>query len=262
MTTPPAPHAGVKASVAQQFSNAAANYSTSPIHAAGADLQAMITAAALAGHERVLDAGCGPGHTALAFAPQVAHVVALDLADSMLEQGRRLAADRAIANVKFRQGDVEHLPFGPATFDLVTTRYSAHHWPHPAAALAEFRRVLRPGGYLLLADVVSFDDYTVDTYFQAIELLRDTSHVRDHTTDQWLALLGHAGFDTEIAHKWTIYIDFASWVARMRTPLQQIAMLRTLLAAAPHEVKSALQIRPDGSFTMQCSLFQAVPRGV
>ena len=260
MTTTPTPRAGVKTSVAEQFSNAASNYSTSPIHATGTDLQEMIAAAALQGSERMLDAGCGPGHTALTFAPHVGRVVALDLSDSMLEQGRGLAAARGIANVEFRQGDAEHLPFAASEFALVTTRYSAHHWPHPATALGEFRRVLRPGGCLLVADVVTFDDYTVDTHFQAIELLRDASHVRDHTITQWLALLEDAGFDADIAYTWTIFIDFSSWVARIHTPPQRVAMLQTLLTTAPHEVKSALQIQPDGSFTMQCALFRATPR--
>ena len=259
MTTTPAPRPGVKMSVAQQFSSAAANYRNSPIHAAGADLQELIAAANLRGDERLLDAGCGPGHTALNFAPHVGQVVALDLSESMLEQGRRLAADRDLTNVKFRQGDVEHLPFADAEFDLITTRYSAHHWPHPAAALAEFRRVLRPTGRLLLADVVTFEDYTVDTHFQAVELLRDASHVRDHTAAHWLSLLQNAGFAAEVVYAWTILIDFTSWVERIRTPPQQVAMLRTLLANAPDEVKTALAIQPDGSFTMQCALIAATP---
>jgi len=259
MTTPD-PRPGVKMSVARQFSNAAANYSHSPIHAAGADLQEMIVAAGLRGDERLLDAGCGPGHTALHFAPHVGQIVALDLSESMLEQGRRLAVDREIANVEFRQGDVEHLPFSDAEFDLVTTRYSAHHWPHPADALTEFCRVLRPSGRLLLADAITFDDYTVDTHVQAIELLRDASHVRDHTAEQWLSLLRRAGFAAEVVFTWTIHIDFASWVARIHTPPQQVAMLRTILVNAPDEVKTALRIQPDGSFTMQCALFRATPQ--
>ena len=219
----------------------------------------MVAAAKLRGDERLLDAGCGPGHTAMAFAPHVGEVVALDLSDAMLEQGRGLAADRGLTNVEFRQGDAEHLPFDDDSFDRVTTRYSAHHWPHPAAALAEFRRVLRPGGRLLLADVVTFDDYTADTHLQAIELLRDGSHVRDHSAAQWLTLLQAAGFAAEVVYTWSVYIDFAEWVARIRTPSQQVAMLRTLLAHAPDEVKSALQIQPDGSFTLQCAFFAASP---
>ena len=143
----------VKDSVEKQFSQAAQHYSTSPIHASGPDLAHMLKAARLSGGESVLDAGCGAGHTALYFAPHVAQVVACDLSTSMLAQGERLARERGLSNLQFRQADVEHLPFGSGEFDRVTTRYSAHHWPNPLAALREFRRVLRPGGFVLLGDI-------------------------------------------------------------------------------------------------------------
>src|SRR3954451_20688885 len=115
---------GVKESVQSQFNQAAANYSTSPIHATGPDLLEMVKAAQLLGNEKVLDAGCGTGHTALTFAPHVAEVIALDLAESMLAQGRKLANERGIANIDFRRGDVERLPFADGSFDVITTRYS------------------------------------------------------------------------------------------------------------------------------------------
>ena len=91
----------------------------------------MLALADLSGDERILDAGCGPGHTALTFAPHVAQVVGVDLSDQMLDQGRRLAAERGLTNVEFRTGDVEALPFDSGEFDVVVTRYSAHHWPAP-----------------------------------------------------------------------------------------------------------------------------------
>jgi len=83
------------------------------VHASGAELEKMVQMAKLQGTEIVLDAGCGPGHTALAFAPHVAKVVAVDLSRSMLNQGGALAAGRGITNIEFRQADVEQLPFEP-----------------------------------------------------------------------------------------------------------------------------------------------------
>jgi ubiquinone/menaquinone biosynthesis C-methylase UbiE len=251
---------GLKDSVQNQFNQAAANYSTSPIHASGPDLPVMVKAAQLTGQEQLLDAGCGTGHTALTFAPHVAQVVAFDLAESMLAQGRKLAADRAITNIEFRQGDVERLPFADSSFDVITTRYSAHHWPNPLTALREFRRVLRPTGRLLMGDIVSWSDYILDTHFQAIELLRDPSHVRDHTLEQWLEMLDRAGFQSDVPHTWEVAIDFASWIQRIHTPPQHAAMIRTILAEAPNEVKSTLKVQPDGSFTMQAALMRGLPR--
>lgn len=250
---------GLKSSVQNQFNQAAANYSTSPIHASGPDLAVMLKAAQLTGQEQLLDAGSGTGHTALTFAPHVRQVVAIDLSEKMLGQGRKLAVERNLGNIDFRQGDVEQLPFDAATFDVITTRYSAHHWPNPLGALAEFRRVLRPNGRLLLGDIVSPEEYLIDTHFQTIELLRDPSHVRDHTLTQWREMLDKAGFHTEVAHTWEVEIDFTSWIQRINTPPQHAAMIRTILAEAPEEVKRALKVQPDTSFTMQAALLRAVP---
>jgi len=255
--SPPEQQSGVKRTVEQQFSQVAANYRSSAVHASGAELEVMVKLAACSGQERVLDAGCGPGHTALAFAPHVGQVVAVDLSEEMLAQGRGLAHDRAISNVEFRQADVEALPFTDGEFDLVVSRYSAHHWPDPPAALREFRRVLAPSGSLLLADVVSFDEPVIDTHVQTIELLRDHSHVRDHTTSQWLAILTGDGFTASVAFTWDLRLDFEAWVTRIATPPAFVAAVREVLSDAPAEVRAALHVEPNCSFTVRCALLQA-----
>lgn len=248
----------LKESVQRQFSSAAAHYSTSPVHAAGEDLKVMVTCAALAGTEHVLDAGCGAGHTALAFAPHVAQVVAYDFTAAMLQQVNLLAAQRSIANITPQLGDVEHLPFPNNTFDVVVSRYSAHHWPHPMRALREFMRVLKAGGQLLISDVIAPQDPTQDTFLQTVELLRDPSHVRDHSLTQWWALLEEAGFAAQTVYTWDIFLEFDAWVARMATPHLNIAMIKTLFDGAPGEVRAAMQLRQDYSFTIPGGLVRGL----
>lgn len=248
----------IKASVQRQFNGVAANYSTSTVHARGRDLEAMVQAIPLTGQEVVIDAGCGTGHTALAFAPHVAQVIAVDFTEGMLAQGRQLAVDRGLANVEFRLGDVEKLAFADSVVDLIVSRYSAHHWPHPATALRGFHRVLKPGGYFILNDIVSFDDFTADTYLQAIELLRDPSHVRDHTVGQWTAMLIEAGFvDVNVVYSGPVWIDFAAWIQRMATPAPNAALIRTLFDGAPQEVKTALQIEANHNFSFAGAVIRA-----
>jgi ubiquinone/menaquinone biosynthesis C-methylase UbiE len=251
----------VKQSVQRQFGQVAANYATSAVHVAGPDLDAMLVAAAPRTDARLLDAGCGAGHTALAFAPRVAEVVAVDLTEAMLTQARRLAAERGLTNIAFQRGDVEQLPYPDAAFDIVTSRYSAHHYPHPPIALSEFARVLRPGGLFLLVDVVSPDDPAQDTFLNAIELLRDPSHVRDHSIDQWRAMLGAAGFAADLVGRWDLRLDFESWVARMNTPPLAVSQLRALFDGAPGEVRGALSIggQQDYSFSVPVALLRGSP---
>lgn len=204
--------------IQKQFGAAAGRYTTSSYHTVAPDLDGMLAATELCGRERLLDVGTGTGHTALAFAPHVAEVVALDLTPAMLDEARGLASQRGVANVRFEPGDAMALPYPDASFDVVTCRVCAHHFSDPAAAVREAARVLRGDGTLLLADSVSPEDPAQDTFLNCIELLRDPSHVRNYTVSQWRAMLAAAGLEAECLHVWGVPLEFEDWVDRMRTP--------------------------------------------
>lgn len=248
--------ADIKQSVQNQFGRAAENYRTSQVHAAGVDLQRLVELAAAHPVEQALDAGCGAGHTAAAIAPYAQSVIAFDLTPTMLEQVERLAADRGLRHIRTQQGDVEKMPFEDATFDLVVSRYSAHHWPHPAAALHEIARVLRPGGRFILSDIVAPDDPAQDTFLQALELLRDPSHVRDHTIAQWQVLFAQAGFESQVVFTWMLDLNFNQWVERIQTPTLNVEMLRTLFDGAAGEIRAAFAIQPDHDFRIPGALIE------
>ncbi|GAB4110938.1 MAG: class I SAM-dependent methyltransferase [Roseiflexaceae bacterium] len=247
----------IQDSVERQFSQVAANYAGSAVHRGGPDLAAMLAAVKLQGTEMVLDAGSGTGHTALAFAPHVREVVAYDLTEAMLAQGQRLANERGISNIRFERGDVTSLPFADASFDLVTSRYSAHHYPQPQAALAEFARVLRPQGRLLLVDVIAPDAPVSDTFLNAVELLRDPSHVRDHRIGEWVAMAEAVGLQATHAGTWMIPLEFGTWTARMQTPVPAQEQIKWLFGLAPAEARRDLCIQPDHSFSITVALIIA-----
>ena len=250
----------IQDSVRRQFGPAAAAYAASAVHAAGPDLAAMLDAAELRGDERVLDVAPGAGHTALAFAPHVASVLAVDLTEEMLAQGRLLAEERGLTNIAFALGDAEHLPVPDASVDLVSCRYAAHHFPRPAAAGREWARVLARGGRLLLVDVVSPDTLAADTVLNAAEVLRDPSHVRDHTVAQWFLMLEGAGIAVEDLGRFPLRLEFESWTERMRTPAPVAAQIKALFAAAPAAVRDVLHVEGDGTFTVPVALFRGSRR--
>ena len=212
--------------VAGAFGATAAAYLSSQVHATGADLQRLAaTLAATGGGAAVLDMGCGAGHASFAVAPHVREVVAYDLAPQMLATVAEAAQARGLASIRTQQGAAEALPFADASFDWAISRLSAHHWRDVRRALAEARRVLKPGGRLLFIDIAGIDDPLYDTHIQAIELLRDASHIRDYRADEWIAMLDAAGFDAKVSERWRIALDFDSWVARMRTPPERVTQL-------------------------------------
>lgn len=208
----------------------------------GADLDMMIELSSLGGDARVLDAGCGAGHTALAFAAKAHQVIACDFTPAMLHQAALLARERKATNVRAQLADVENLPFANASFDLVVTRYSAHHWQHPERALAEFRRLLKADGALLISDIMAREDYAQDTFLQAIELLRDPSHVRDYRISEWRSMLARAGFQPEVQLSFDLRLHFATWTRRMDTPRQHAAMIKTLFDLASDDIRRAFRL--------------------
>src|SRR5512145_3315463 len=103
----------------------------------------------------VADLGCGTGQVAAAIAPFVARVVAIDRSSDMLETARRRLKD--LPNVDVRRGDLEALPLQDRELDVATFLLVLHHLPDPAAALAEAARTLKPGGRLLICDMLPHD---------------------------------------------------------------------------------------------------------
>lgn len=243
--------------IREAFGAAAGNYATSTIHSGGPDLVAMVEAAELIGDECVLDLGCGTGHTAMAFAPHCAEVEALDLTSQMLDAGRRMADERGLANLTFRVGDAAELPYPDASFDVVASRLSAHHYTRPEQAVGEAVRVLRPGGRLLWIDSVSPSGWSADTFMNTFEILRDRSHVRNHSADQWVAMFEAANLSANVLRTWNIRTEFDSWVERIATPPLEVAMLHSLFENATDELCDAFGIAPDHSFDIPVALLRA-----
>ena len=252
----------VKDHVRQRFGDVAANYRKSRVHASGQDLDLMVAAVALDAKAQVLDAGCGAGHTSLAFAPRARRVVACDFTAAMLKQVETLARERGVGNIATQLADVEALPFPARSFDLVVTRYSAHHWPRPQRALAEFRRLLKDDGVFLISDIMAREDYAQDTFLQTIELLRDPSHVRDYRLSEWRAMLSAAGFRSELLLQFDLQLHFDAWTRRMATPRQNADMILSLFEGAPAEIRRGFGLpeaaaTEDLSFTIPGAVIRA-----
>jgi ubiquinone/menaquinone biosynthesis C-methylase UbiE len=243
--------------VTEQFGPRAESYLSSAVHAQGEDLEQLAERLGRRPGARALDLGCGGGHVAYRLAPLVEQVVAYDLAQGMLDVVAREAAQRNLTNLVTRQGDVAQLPFPDGSFDLVASRFSAHHWSALAAGLAEARRVLKPGGQAVFMDVVSPGPALLDTWLQAMELLRDPSHVRDYALEEWRRALAAAGFRPGEAASFRLRMDFPTWIKRINTPDSHAQAIRSLQARAGAEVAGHFAIEPDGSFTLDTMLLCA-----
>jgi ubiquinone/menaquinone biosynthesis C-methylase UbiE len=103
----------------------------------------------------LLDVGCGTGtfDAMLAGSPLPARIVGLDYSPRMCDAAHAKSVRAGVSDrLCYVAADSEHLPFDNASFDAITCSNSFHHYPHQAAVVREFRRVLRPGGRLMLID--------------------------------------------------------------------------------------------------------------
>jgi ubiquinone/menaquinone biosynthesis C-methylase UbiE len=237
---------GMSASAAEQFNAVADAYATSAVHARGPDLRLLVDSLGTRRDWSVLDLGTGAGHASFAVAPHVSRVTAVDIADRMLEASATQARERGIENITFLRASADCLPFENATFDAAYSRLSAHHWRDPAAGVAEIARVLKPGAPFVLIDSVGFDEPALDTFLNALELLRDPSHARNNPVAQWNATLEQNNCRVEHVERWTIELEIEPWLERSATIGWRASACRRLLAEAPLEARQALSIRDDG----------------
>ena len=245
----------------RQWAAVAERYGAGWKQANAPDLGWLVAAVEPATSDRALDLGTGGGHAALALAPQVASVVAIDPTPEMLAVAGRLAAERGIANISFTQAFADWVPFPDASFDVAISRHSVHHWPKPASACREIARVVRPGGRLAIVDLLAPEDGPLDTFLNAIELLRDPSHARSLRASEWLAVLGAAGFAARVERTWELEHVVEDRLSTTAPAAWRADAVRALLRDAPPGARARFRIAPDGStITVGCALIVATRR--
>ena len=213
------------------FGQNAEKYVTSEIHAKGDDLSLTVQWLQPQSDWVVLDIATGGGHVAKTIAPHVSAVFATDLTEKMLANtARHLKKDyRSIWHVI---ADAEALPFLEDTFDLITCCITPHHFTIPKEFIIEVARVLKPGGKFLLIDNVAPEDESLDEFMNTVERLRDESHVRCLTINEWKNLFGSSGLQETRSLNRKKTFQFPSWVARTTTSQEQIDRVQQYMLAA------------------------------
>jgi ubiquinone/menaquinone biosynthesis C-methylase UbiE len=135
----------------------------------------------------VLEIGVGTGGLLIELAARSSRVIGVDHSPAMIEEARRRLTNGGVSGVELRLGEMTHLPLPDGSVGCVVANMVLHHAADPAAVLAEIRRVLTPGGVVLLADLAR----------------HEREAAREQLADQWL------GFEEDELMEWLKLADFA-----------------------------------------------------
>jgi ubiquinone/menaquinone biosynthesis C-methylase UbiE len=177
--------------ILDQFTRQASPFANAPAIRNQEALRRIVAMAEAGGDDTALDVACGPGLLVCAFAKVVRHAMGIDVTPAMLEQARLEQKRTGLENVTWQLCNIPPLPFADQTFSIVTSRFALHHLLDPLAVLKEMRRVCLPGGRIVIADSAPSPEKA--DAFNAMERLRDPSHVRAMPVEQLRGLFREAG---------------------------------------------------------------------
>jgi SAM-dependent methyltransferase len=189
------------------WSQRADAFRESATHREGPDLDLLVEWCEPGHDVKVLDVATGGGHVARRLREEGATVITVDPAPGMRPDVVSTA---------------EELPFADGSFDVVTCRIAAHHFTDIREAIAEMARVTQ--GLVVIEDNVFVDDDV-----EAAERLRDPTHVRCYSEDEWKRMLTEAGLEVEQLMHFERRPNVDEWLARVDTPPDDARRIRELL---------------------------------
>lgn len=225
---------------AEAWSKLGDNYAASNVHKFGPSLAKLITLARPNEHDVCLDIGTGAGHTAAALAQTAKKVFGLDPSEGMRKAAQETYGH--LANLEFVPGSSEETGFPDNTFDIITARHTLHHHPSMPRTLAEIKRVLKPGGRLVIVDEITPNE-NVNDWYHALEVTRDPTHFRAYYVNEWKAFIREANLTWILGDTETIYrLEVESWIERMKPSAKQAENVRQLFRDANLEAQNIFNI--------------------
>jgi ubiquinone/menaquinone biosynthesis C-methylase UbiE len=216
--------------VRESFTTQAKAFASNPWVTNEERIRRLVASAQLKGHESVLDIATGPGYIAEAFARGAREVIGVDLTAAMLAIGEERTRQNGLANVSFRIGDAQNLPFERESFDVVVCRLALHHMQEPGRVVSEMSRVCKVGGTVLVEDIFASEHRERAEYQDRWEKLRDPSHVHVLPLSEHLRLFRDAALETDSVKTFAdLCPEVERWLATTKAPPERAEEVRRLL---------------------------------
>jgi ubiquinone/menaquinone biosynthesis C-methylase UbiE len=206
----------------------------------------LISASGVAKTDRVLDLACGRGSATIAFADRCAQATGVDVLEGPLQLARATAAERRLGNVAFVVSEVERLSFDQASFDGALCRFSFHHFANPARVFAELARIVAPGGWMVIADIIASEDPAKAEYHNQLERLSDPTHSRTLPASEFERMFAEYGFRVVMKVARDARLTLDDWIRFGGASAENAARLRELVQAAVEDDRAGLKLTRDG----------------
>ena len=226
--------------------------------------RAFVQLSGVTERDAVLDVACGPAFLTMAFAERCAAAVGVDGTDLFIDHARREASRRGLDNVRFVLGDVERLPLADGSFDAVSCRAAFHHFPRPAAVLAEMVRVAKPRVRFVIADQVSSEDPEKAALHNQIERLCDPTHVRALARSELERLFESRGLGVTYRVESRIDYTLREWMAHGGPSAECAREIEDKMRASMDGDRAGLFVRVENGelcFSHTAVVFVVEPRG-
>jgi len=224
-----------------QFRRVAERYAKSRAHSDKRFLSRIVAFAQPRKGERVLDVATGPGFVGVEFAKKGVEVVGTDITREMLSHAKELRKRNGV-QVEFVLAEASHQPFRDETFDIAVSRLAFHHVKEPAKAVESMRSLVKPGGKIVVADLVVSEDDGVADFHNGFERFRDPSHVRTLKLTEWKTIFRDLGLRLERVGLSKVRLEVVEWANRAGFPEDRIRELVHMLETAPVKAKRSLSV--------------------
>jgi ubiquinone/menaquinone biosynthesis C-methylase UbiE len=174
---------------------------------------------------RVIDVAAGTGLLALAVSPFVQSVVAVDITQAMLDEGVRSAKAKGIQNAAFRLGNAYDLG-ETAAYDLAMSRIAFHHMDTPELVLGQMIEAVRPGGHVVVFDLLSPDEAELQEPYNRFERLRDDSHTVALTEGAFKSMFEATDLLDIVLSRRLVVNDLEAWMGMTNTPEANKSIIR------------------------------------
>ena len=206
----------------------------------------LISVSGVAKSDRVLDLACGSGAATLGFAQRCARAIGIDVVERPLSMAMAAAREGGIGNAEFVLSEVERLAFDDGSFNGALCRFSFHHLANPARVFAELSRVVAPGGWMIISDMVASEDPVKAELQNQMERLCDPTHARTLPSSEFERMFSEHGFRTVMKVARDARLTLDDWIRFGGATPGNAAKVRELAEAALDQDGAGLRFSRDG----------------